>query len=257
MSYTDKVEFIIRGKISENEISPSNISLSLISSFAKDINDLINSVQVGKKEEIIASIETGSFKFNTIIALSAFNILSAEINTLNQTKDFSTIQVKTASIFESWYSKSKENPDLEFEILPQNKESIKFNSNSVFLKTDENVWIQSELYLYGVITDLGGAQKPNIHLKTEDGKSVTIICTKDNLINEKENRVYHSSAIRVLASQNLYTGEIKEPRFLEFIDYNPTFNEEELLSTVEKGSNAWSDIVNHVEWVRNLRLNDE
>jgi hypothetical protein len=257
MPMTDKVEFVVRGKISELEISPNNISLSLISAFAKDIHDLVNSLQDGKKEDILASIENGSFKFNTIIALSAFNILSAEINTLNQTKDFSTIQTRTASIFETWYNKSKENPDLEFEIIPQNKESLKLNSNVIFQRTDENVWVESELFLFGVITDLGGAQKPNIHLKTEDGKSITIVCTKEDLINEKENRVYHSSAIRVTANQNLYTGEIRDPKFLGFIEYNPTFNEAELLSTIEKGRNAWSDIDNHIEWVRNLRLNDE
>ncbi len=254
---TDKVEFVIRGRISDSEISPNNISLSLISSFAKEINDLINSLQEGKKGEIMASIENGSFKFNTIIALSAFNVLSSEINTLNQTKDFSTIQTKTASVFENWYNKSRENPNLEFEIIPKDKESIKFNSNSIFQKSDDIVWVESELFLYGVITDLGGAQKPNIHLKTENGKSITIICTKNDLINEKENRVYHSSAIRVTAKQNLHTGEIKEPKFLEFIDYNPTFDEAELLSTVEKGRNAWSDIDDHIEWVRNLRSNDE
>lgn len=43
MNETGIIEFIVRGKIGDAEISLSNISLSLLDSFTKDIAELLNS----------------------------------------------------------------------------------------------------------------------------------------------------------------------------------------------------------------------
>jgi hypothetical protein len=257
MKLSDKVEFIVRGKIGETDITPDNISLTLLNNFTKDITDLLNSIQETKKEDIVVSIEKSSFKIKSFIALAALNIIKADIETLNSTKDLATINEKRSNIFEDWAKKTKANYGLEFEINLNGSEGLKINSNSEYKRSDANIWVESEVFLYGIVTDLGGAQRPNIHMKTEDGKSITIDCTKNDLVNEKENRVYQPVAIRAIANQNLYTGELKEIRFSSFVDYKPVYNEKELLATIEKGRNAWSAIENHVEWVRNLRLDNE
>jgi hypothetical protein len=252
----EEVEFIVRGKISGEEISPDLISLSLLRDFTKDIYDLINELNENKKADNLISIEKGSLKIKSIITLLAFNSLLSEIETLSQNNDFTRVNSKIGTILEGWHNKTLDFTELEFEISPAGNQSIKFNKDSKYFRSDENIWVESEIYLYGVITDLGGSQRPNIHLKTEDGKSLTITCTKDDIINEKENHVYHSAALRVSANQNLYSGELKEIKFLNFIDYDPTYDENQILATIEKGRNAWNDVEDHVEWVRNLRLDE-
>jgi hypothetical protein len=257
MKSSGNIEFIVRGSLGDNDISPSNISLSMLSSFSKDIYDVLNSIQELKKDDIVISIAEGSFKIKAFIALAALNIVKADIETLSTSSDFSSINDKRSKIIEEWYKKAKAQTGLEFEILPENHSGIKINSESIFKRTENEIWIEGEHYLYGVITDMGGSQKPNIHFTSDSNQTFLIDCTKDDILNEKENRVYHPAAIRVLAKQNLKTGEIKEPKFASFIDYNPVFDENILLSTIEKGRNAWSDVPDHVEWVRNLRLEDE
>ncbi|OYQ34007.1 hypothetical protein CHU92_12270 [Flavobacterium cyanobacteriorum] len=257
MKSDGNIEFIVRGSLGDSEISPSNISLSMLSNFSKDISDLLNSIQELKKEDIVISVVEGSFKIKAFIALAALNIVKADIETLSSSADFSSINEKRSKIFEDWYRKTKVQNGLEFEILPENHTGIKINSESVFKRTEIDIWIEGEHYLYGIITDMGGSQKPNIHFTSDSNQSYLIDCTKDDILNEKENRVYHPAAIRVLAKQNLITGEIKEPKFASFIEYNPVFDENILLKTIEKGRNAWSDVPDHVEWVRNLRLEDE
>lgn len=256
MKNTGNIDFIVRGKLGDLDISPSNISMSLLNSFSKDITDLINSIQEVKKEEVIVSIEEGSFKLKTVMILAAINIINAEIKTLYQTNDLNSIDEKRGLIYEKWISTAKEN-NLEFEIKPLDEESLVINKNSVFSKIDNSIWVESELYLYGIITDLGGNQRPNIHLKLENGKNVVIDCTKEDIAIETENRVYHSASVRVTAKQNLHTGDFKEIKFLEFNNYNPVFDEKILLDTIEKGTNAWSDVENHIDWVRNLRTDNE
>lgn len=256
MKNTGNIDFIVRGKIGDIDISPKHISVSLLNSFSKDISDLINSIQEVKKEEIVVSIEDGSFKLNAIMILSAINIINAEIKTLYQTNDLNSIDEKRSLIYEKWISNAKEN-DIEFEIKPFNEESLLINKNSIFSKVDNTIWVESELYLYGIITDLGGNQKPNIHLKLENGKNIVIDCTKEDIAIETENRVYHSASVRVIAKQNLLTGEFKDAKFSGFNKYNPVFDEKVLLNTIEKGTNAWSDVENHIDWVRNLRTDNE
>jgi hypothetical protein len=256
MNNTGNIDFIVRGKLGDLDISPDHISVSLLNSFSKDISDLLNTIQEVKKEDIVVSIEDGSFKIKAIIVLAAINIINAEIKTLTETNDLNSINEKRSLIYEKWGSNAKEN-NYEFEIKTLDNFGLVINKDSAFNKVDNSIWVESELYLYGLITDLGGSQKPNIHLRLEDGKNIVIACTKENIANEIENRVYHPAAIRVTANQNLQTGELKEIKFLEFNKYNPTFNEKTLLDTIEKGTNAWADVDDHVDWIRNLRTDNE
>lgn len=257
MDYSSKIDFIIRGNVNDVDISRDSISLSLLSSFTKDINEILNSLPDNNKDEIIVSIQDGSLKYNILISLVAFNLFTSEIEALNSSRDLSLICDKRSKIFEEWSKRAKSFSDLEFEIIPDGHSGIKINSNSSFIKSDENIWIEGEHYLYGVITDMGGSHKPNIHFSSEDGASYLIDCTKDDIINEKENRIYHAAAIRVLAKQNLLSGELKDVKFASFVEYNPKFDAQHLLQIIEKGRNAWSDVPDHIQWVRNLRTQDE
>lgn len=253
----NSIEFIVRGSIGDKPISPENISIELLDSFTQDIQSLIKSIPEAKKEDIIVSIEKGSFKIKSVLLLVALNSFVVDIQSLKATKNLNTINDKRSKIFESWLNKTKLTPNLEFEIIPFGYEGIKFNSDSNINRIDSDVWIESEVYLFGIVTDLGGASKPNIHLKTENGSIITIDCEKKDLESETSNRVYKPASIRVIANQNILSGEIKDAKFVSFEEYNETFDEVEFFESIEKGRNAWSDVSDHVEWVRNLRTDYE
>jgi len=255
MSLQGHIDFIVRGNVGEFPISPKTIELGLFKSFAEDIEAIINSIPEVQKNSVVISIEEGSFKATAIVAAMAANTLAVDAVSLNNTNDLSSINTVRSKVIERWDKKTKANPSIEFEIRPNGLDGIKVNYQRIF-KKDENVWLQSELYLYGLFTDIGGKSKSNIHLTTDKNDEVVISCKVDEIKNIKENKVYHSGGVRVLAKQNLYTGEIKDASFIEFIDYNPSYNENELLATIEKGREAWKQIPDHIEWVRNLR-NDE
>lgn len=255
MATQGHIDFIVRGKIGEIPISPKSIELALFKSFADDVSEILNSIPDVKKSEIVVAVEEGSFKVKALLALMAVNTLTADAETLKTTNDLSSINLKRSKVIEAWAKKSKNNTTLEFEIRPNGNEGIKIDYKNNF-KKEETVWVQSELYLYGIFNDIGGSTKANIHFTTENNINVLIDCKVDDIKKEEQNRVYHTGGVRVLAKQNLYTGEIKEATFVEFVNYNPTFNEEEILSTIEKGREAWKDVPDHIEWVRNLR-NDE
>ncbi|MBG7612152.1 hypothetical protein IU405_07815, partial [Polaribacter sp. BAL334] len=123
MKSTGNIDFIVRGKISNLVISPNHISVSLLNSFSKDISDLLNTIQEAKKEQIIVSIEEGSFKIKAAMLLASINIINAEIKTLQETNDLNSINEKRGLIYEKWISNAIEN-NYEFEIKPQNDDSL-------------------------------------------------------------------------------------------------------------------------------------
>jgi len=64
MKSVGNIEFIVRGSLGDIEISPSNITLSMLSTFSKDISDVLNSIQELKKQDVVISVVDGSFKIN-------------------------------------------------------------------------------------------------------------------------------------------------------------------------------------------------
>lgn len=138
-------------------------------------------------------------------------------------------------------------------IKPSNSESLVINSNTTFKDERKEIWVESNQILYGIITDWGGDSVTNIHFKTDKGTSFKIDCAKSDIENEKNNRVYQPTAINVTAEQNLITGELRKLKFKSFLNYNPKFDEQQLLTLFEKGREAWKDIPDHVSWIRNMR----
>src|SRR5690606_20158674 len=140
-----------------------------------------------------------------------------------------------------WITLSKKHPELEFEIKPRDSRSLIINSQTVFKEEKKDLWIEGNYILYGIITDWGGDSVTNIHFKTDNGTSIKIDCDKSVIEKEKSNRVYQPTAIDVIAEQNLITGELRKASFKSFVDYSPSFNEQELLTLFEKGRDAWKD----------------
>ena len=134
-----------------------------------------------------------------------------------------------------------------------NKVKIVIDKTTNFIQTEEEYWFNAELYLQGEIKEWGGKSKTNIHIETTPYGTVIVDIPAETLRSETRNRVYKDSVILVSAKQNIETGEIKDVRFLDFIEYSPKFDEDELNELVEKGTEAWKDIEDASDWVRNLR----
>ena len=128
-----------------------------------------------------------------------------------------------------------------------------------FFKQSENVWVNTELYLYGEITDAGGKNEPNIHLQRKNHEQILkIACDKKLLSSQTTNLLYKTSGIRVSAKQNLLTGELdlKSLKAIEIIKYDPTYNKNYLSSLVEEASPSWKGI-DVDKWLQEQRGYDD
>ena len=257
MSLKGNIEFIVRGNIDGVDITPNSIPLSTLSNFTSDITDLLKSIQEEKKDEIIVSVSEGSFKINAFVAMTTISVFSTEIKILNDTNNLADIDPKRSKVIERWLSRTSKSSNIEYIISPEGNDILKINSDSKLVNTKSDLWLDGDYYLYGIITDMGGDTKPNIHFKTNTNTNLIINCSKDDIINIKDNLIYQVKGIRVKAKQNVLTAEIKDAEFISFVEYNPQFDLQSLQNTIAKGREAWSDVEDHLEWVKNLRSDDE
>lgn len=257
MKSKENIEFIVRGSVNKTEINPSSVPLFLLEAFSSDVTAILNSAKEDKKEEIIVSIEPGSFKIVALISLALYGSLNAEIDQVFQRNSLDGVKDRRAKIINNWVSLTKKYPELEFEIKTSDQTSLIINNSTEFKKEMEHLWFEGEYSLYGTINDMGGETNSNIHFKTDKGVAIKIDCKKSDIENETENRIYKFNAIKVSAQQNLITGELRNAKFISFLDYHPFVNEHKLLTLFERGREAWKDVPDHVQWVRNLRSDND
>lgn len=249
MEEIEKGEF----EIKIEGIKPEDFDISDLKSFLDNTEKLLYPNVPKKDREIISySVVDGSVKniFKTSIAtiISVSSLLN-EANNRNNINFLDIKQIEAISFFQNWSKKTGK------KILLSNSfdsKIFKITPETNYQKEEEQ-FFETSLYVYGVITELGGKTKSNIHLDTEE-YGVLIIDTPEYEIKKiKENKVYKEVGIEILVQKNQKTKEIKDPNFVKFLDYNNEFDDDFLNDYIEKATPKWKEVENIQEWLNDIR----
>lgn len=88
------------------------------------------------------------------------------------------------------------------------------------------------------------------------GDTVIVATEKETLRNLERNILYEKAVLRVSGEQNAVTGRFRNLHLMEFSNYNPGYEEDELKSFIEQGRSAWADVPDAGAWLRKLRGGD-
>ncbi len=248
------IEFVVYGMSGIQELKPENFDIKHIASLLQNVEDLLFPNNKKERPLISYNIQEGSVRHifkTTIQTVIGFSAILLQVNEL-QSIDF--LDLKTARAIESIQHLSIQK-DYEFKIktsIKQDNELI-ISPNTKYFRT-ENIWVDAEFYFYGVLKDAGGKSKANVHLDTEEYGYLTIETGEDFLKSLTENLLYKNFGVRAIGKQNIETGEIdtKTLKLVEFIDYNPKFDQTYLNSLIQKAKTNWKGIDTD-EWVNNIR----
>ena len=121
-----------------------------------------------------------------------------------------------------------------------------------FVKT-ENYFVESEMYFYGEITNVGGNVKPTFRLHTEEYGTLYIQANKEYIKQLEENPVYKKTGIRAKVKQNMNTSEFdrQEIHFIQMIEYSSNFDEDYLDDLIKKNKGKWD--LDTDKWLKDLR----
>ncbi|MCX7094413.1 MAG: hypothetical protein NTY50_13310 [Methylobacter sp.] len=256
MNPTDQLRFAVNDRINDAEVRPSHVPLVLLGEFQKDVSEFLKgSSRDVDPAKILVSIEEGSLAFVATGLLTA-STLWTDLEHLKSADSLSLIDSKRASVVERWQSVAQKNPHRRYSVVDQLAQVSFFmiDSTSNFRRIEDG-WVYVEKYLHGNVVNMGGSTKANVHLKLDNGVTLTIASTQAKLARGEQNRLYRSALLHVTAEENLLTKELRNLNLLAFEDHQPRYDDDEFNLMVERGTKAWADIPNATAWLEALRGN--
>jgi len=253
--------FSIKDTMLDTQVGLGNLSLPIISELAEAVAKFIKGSSIVDLSSVKVSIKEGSFA----IAVEPSPIIAPAIVDFDEIKtsgNLDNIDFNRAKIIVDFQDKAKKNPNRVYTISGTSdmakigSDSIIINSESDYRTTIEDQWVQTETYIQGVVFDMGGKNKPNVHLTMQNGDTIKLDADAAILAGDHENRLYKEQLVRIKAEQNLRTKELRNESLVSFEKYKPHFDENEFQALSAKATAAWADVPDVVEWVEKIRGND-
>jgi hypothetical protein len=132
-------------------------------------------------------------------------------------------------------------------------EELRVDRSTAYFRSEATV-VETELYLYGKVTDAGGKEKPNIHLQVE-GQGIFTIEAEESFLAALENNIlYHQLGIRAVGRQNVQTGEIERGslKLIELIDYDQRY-EDNYLARLQAKAKGWLKDIDPDQYLNDVR----
>ena len=248
------IEIKIDGLVDNKPLKPVDIDIADIKEIISDIETFLYPTRGEKAERphISYKIEEGSARnlfYLPISAVIQFNGLSTEISKRGNT-DF--LDYKRAEIINKFQKKAKEK-NLEFSFFSSLtfEPILKINKETSFFKIVAS-YIETEFILYGKVNEEGG-KNPNFHLITKEHGKLVIGASEQQLL-EGEKRLFKIYGVRARGKQNL-SGDNKpyDLKLIDYIIYNPNYDEQNLDLLIERASVNWNSIPNVDVWLQEIR----
>ena len=255
MEKSGYIEIRIQGTKGQKELSPDNYDISEIIALLHNTENLLFPSDKKHRPPITYSLESGSVRNILKTSLQVVIGFNALLYQINETQSIEFLDYRTAKAFEVFQEMAvKNNYVVEISTSLEKSNKLHVAINTEFYKS-ESVWVETELYLYGEIVDMGGKNKSNIHLSTEEFGTVLINTPKEILKSYDENYLYKRYGIRAIGKQNIETGEIDKTslNFKEIIFYPTSYDERYLFRLIKKAKQSWTEIADIDEWLRELR----
>ena len=252
MEPSDTLRFAISDRINDAQVGPAHVPLALLGEFQKDVAEFLKgSGKDVDTSHVIVSIEEGSLALVASGLLAAIG-LWADVAQLQNPAALGLIDPKRAAVVERWQKAARKSASRSYLLADQGKTFIvRVDVDSDFRNQVEAAWVPVEKYLTGLITDMGGSNKANVHLKLSNGQTQIIAADQQLLAAEEKNRLYKPATVLVRAEESLKTGELRNFNLLSFQAATSGWNEAEFNKLVQKGTQAWKDVPD--DWLEELR----
>ncbi len=256
MNENTAIEFVLHGKVEGEEITPRTIGLSQFNEFNQQVEQFISGSQKLKLDQVHVEIAESSYLLRALLPVVVASSLAPDLKLMARQDVLGELDYKRAEVVQKWQARAKNNPDLYYEVRPQGEGMAKV---CISRETDYRVgeivpWVAVEKYLFGEITDMGGTQMANIHLKLDRGGRPELVGAAQGYLRDQlENRLYHKALLHVRAEQHYKTGELRNIHLISFMDYQPGYDEAALDRFAAKGATAWADVSDPAKWVREAR----
>lgn len=247
------IEVKIDGTVGNKPLKPINIDIAEIKEIISDVETFLYPSRGEKAERphISYRIEEGSARnlfYLPISGVLLFNGLSSEIKNRGNI-DF--LDNKRAEIIDKFQRRAAEkNLEISFYSSSAKDPILKINKDTAYFKVAAT-FIETEFVLYGKINEEGG-NNPNFHLLTKEYGKLVVSATEQQLL-EGEKRLFKVYGVRAKGKQNLADGKPYDLKLIDYITYNPNYDEHKLDLLIERASTKWNTVPNVDTWLQQIR----
>jgi len=226
MSNLGQIEIRIEGKVGNLSLSKDNFDINEIKELLDSFENLLFPNDKKNRPLISYDIQDGSVKHifkTTLQFIIGFNALLLQVS---KSENIDFLEINTAKAFEQLQDNAIKNDlNITLKTSIDNSSELIINKDTKYYRT-EVLWIDAEFYFYGKITNMGGKEKANFHIVTEDFGTLIIQTPKSEIEKIENNPLYKSYGIRAMGKQNSETGEIDKTnlKFLSLITYEPRYD---------------------------------
>lgn len=244
-------------EIRVNDVSPNAFDISDVMELLKNAENLLYPNERKIRPIISYEVKEGSTRniIKTLIGpVLAVNAVLGQIQIENSIDSIDSTQAKAIENIQEWAA--KKNHELVIKTSVKESAFLGMSQHTKYYRS-ENLWLDSDLYLYGKVTSMGGKTSPNLHLATDDYGTVIIQTTEEVLANEKENKLYKLVGVHVRAKQNVKSGQLdkNEVKLLDFVDYKQEYDSDYLSELINQASKTWAEIPDTDQWLAEIREN--
>lgn len=253
----------IDGKVNGEPLTPRNYDVREIMDMLPIALDILFGADKKSRPQVVYSIEEGSVKHVFVTALQVTLSAASVLEQAQEAGSLHNVDSVRAQAVEKLQSlAAKKGRTYEVGANSTNLKPLKITPTTTFkAPAVARHWYETEVYLYGQLVDMGGAQKSNIHLLTDDRGLITLPCNKEYVESIDYNPVYKMCSIRAIGKQDALTDEVDfdSLKVVEISPHNRSFyNPDYIDSLSRQATENWlGEIADPEKWLKELRGYDD
>jgi hypothetical protein len=254
MDLSGHISVTIKGKSASGNLNPKDIDIAETREILTDVETLLFPTKTEKDErtKVAYEVKDGSVKNIFYLPLAKAIMFSALMTEVGNRGNIDLLEPKAAAIIDKWQRKSY-NSGRDYTITSSTSEDdlLTINKESQFIAPQSD-WVNTSLYLYGKIYEEGGLSKVNLHILTDRYGKLTVRATEEQLT-EGDQKLFKIYGLWVKGKQNLTSGQLKDLELIDYLKYQPEYDEIVLQKLIKKATTNWAVINDKDQWLQEIR----
>jgi hypothetical protein len=255
MEQTGNISLIVKGKTINGNLNPMDIDIAETREILADVETLLFPTKIEKEErpKVSYEVKEGSVKNIFYLPLAKVIMFSALLTEVGNRGNIDLLEPKAASIIDKWQRKSY-NSGIDYLItssLSDDKPLISITAKTQFIAPQAD-WVNTSLYLYGKIYEEGGLSKINLHILTDRYGKLTVNATEEQLT-AGDQKLFKIYGLWVKGKQNVESGQLKDLELIDYLTYQPEYDEIVLQKQIKKATTNWAAIKDKDKWLQEIR----
>lgn len=255
MSTTGHISLTIIGKTAEGGLNPQDIDISETKELLADVETLLFPTRAEKEERPRVSYEVkeGSVKNLFYLPIAKAIMFNALMTEVGKQGSLDILDSRAAAVIDKWQRKAY-STGREYAIgssVSGDQTVVRISKDTAFIIVQSG-WVNTNLYLYGKIYEEGGLNRINLHILTDRYGKLPVKATEEQLT-EGENKLFKVYGLWVKGKQNIDSGELKDLELIDYLTYQPEYDELALQLLIKKASPNWRAIKDKDAWLNDIR----